>query len=263
MNDLGEPGATKAATRATLTAAGVGSAGVDDGRGLRHILFDLDETLYPHSSGLMQVINGRISLYMVQRMGMAPSDVGRLRKQYFDRYGTTMRGLSIHYGIDCSDYLAFVHDLPVSDYLQPDADLARALRELPWNKHVFTNASEAHAQRVLAALGIADQFSHIFDVAWLSFEGKPARQAYLRVADALSTNPTTCLMVDDSRLNLIEAGRLGMITVLVTESDGEGTPTADFVVKRAAQVAELAPRAAEIARGRRGDTRGGAQGRLL
>jgi putative hydrolase of the HAD superfamily len=199
----------------------------------------------------MQAINSRISLYMVQRMGMAPADVDRLRKEYFERYGTTMRGLAVHYNIDCADFLAFVHDLPVSNYLKPDAELAAALERLPWNKSIFTNASEAHARRVLTALGVEGHFSRIFDVAWLDFVGKPAEQAYLRVAEALSAGPDSCVMVDDSRANLAEAGRLGMITVLVAEAAGGATADADFRVHRAAQVAEVAPLVSQLARQRR------------
>ena len=36
---------------------------------LRCALFDLDNTLYPKSCGLMQEIGDRINLYMVERLG--------------------------------------------------------------------------------------------------------------------------------------------------------------------------------------------------
>lgn len=188
----------------------------------------------------MAAINSRISLYMVQRMGMGPAEVDRLRKQYFQVYGTTMRGLAVHFGIDCADYLAFVHDLTVSDYVHPDPELAAALARLPWTKCIFTNASAAHARRVLAALGVEKQFSAIFDAAWLNFVGKPAKQAYLRVLDALKVGPADCVMVDDSPPNVVEASRLGMTTVMVAESPGAAV-CGDFMVERAAQVADLVP----------------------
>ena len=193
---------------------------------------------------------------MVQRMGMGPADVDRLRKEYFRTYGTTMRGLAIHYGIDCADYLAFVHDLPVSDYLKPDRELAVALARLPWTKHIFTNASAAHARRVLAALGVGKQFSGIFDVAWLNFAGKPATQAFLRVLEALSVGPASCVMVDDSPPNLVEASRLGMVTVLVAGSQGAATAGVDFTVQRAAEVAGLVSQLTDLAEHRRGSRSG-------
>ena len=150
------------------------------------MLFDLDETLYPRSSGLMAAINNRIGLYMLERLGMEAPLVQRLRPEYFRRYGTTMRGLSIHYGIDCDDYLAFVHDLPVADYIGPDPELDAALARIPWRKSIFTNASRAHARRVLAALGVERHFGSIFDVATVGYESKPAPSAYAHVAADLA-----------------------------------------------------------------------------
>jgi putative hydrolase of the HAD superfamily len=38
----------------------------------KHILFDLDETLYPRDAGLMQEIGARILRYLVERMGFTP-----------------------------------------------------------------------------------------------------------------------------------------------------------------------------------------------
>ena len=67
---------------------------------LRYILFDLDETLYPSQSGLMAAISGLMSQYMVERLGMPPTEVPALREHYYRTYGTTLRGLQIHHGID-------------------------------------------------------------------------------------------------------------------------------------------------------------------
>lgn len=41
----------------------------------RCILFDLDNTLYPKSAGLMQAIGKRMNLFMIERLGMDPSEV--------------------------------------------------------------------------------------------------------------------------------------------------------------------------------------------
>jgi len=215
---------------------------------LTTIFFDLDETLYPRCSGLMEAINERISLYMVERLGMQVQMVERLRPEYFRRYGTTMRGLAIHYGIDCDDYLAFVHDLPIEDYLKPDPDLDEALERVPWRKAVFTNASTAHARRVLAVLGVERHFERIFDVAFVDYDGKPARGAYLRVAAAMDARPAECVLVDDSVRNLTPARELGMVTVLVGDRQQAPPPGVDIQVAKASQVAGAVP---DIAAGSR------------
>jgi putative hydrolase of the HAD superfamily len=209
--------------------------------GLTELLFDLDETLYPRESGLMGAINERISLYMLERMGMEPGQVRRLRPEFFRRYGTTMRGLAIHHDLDCDDYLAFVHNVQVEDYLKPDPELDAALARIPWRMSIFTNASEAHARRVLAALGVTRHFGHIFDVAALDYQGKPAVSAYLKVLAVLAARAAECVMADDSMSNLAPARDLGMVTVLVDDRQRGPVSGADILVARAAQVADMVP----------------------
>ncbi len=187
----------------------------------------------------MSAINGRISLYMTERMGMAPDVVQRLRPEYFRKYGTTMRGLSIHYDVDCDDYLAFVHDIPVEDYIKPDPELEAALARIPWRMSIFTNASRAHAGRVLDRLGISRYFQHIFDVAAVDYQGKPAVSAYRKVLATLAANPTECVMADDSLGNLGPARDLGLVTVLVDDRQRAPVAGADVLVARAAQVADM------------------------
>lgn len=209
------------------------------GGGLTDLLFDLDETLYPRGCGLISAINGRISLYMTERMGMAPDVVQRLRPEYFRKYGTTMRGLSIHYDVDCDDYLAFVHDVPVEDYIKPDPELEAALARIPWRMSIFTNASNAHAGRVLKRLGISRYFQNIFDVAMVDYQGKPAISAYRKVLTTLAANPAECVMADDSLSNLGPARDLGLVTVLVDDRQRAPVVGADVLVARAAQVADM------------------------
>lgn len=215
---------------------------------LSHVLFDLDETLYPRSSGLMAAINNRIGLYMLERLGMEAPLVQRLRPEYFRRYGTTMRGLSIHHGIDCDDYLAFVHDLPVADYIEADPELDAALERIPYRKSIFTNASRAHARRVLEALGVERHFDSIYDVAAVGYESKPALSAYAHVAADLAIQSEECVLVDDAMRNLTPARELGMATVLVDDRQQAPVEGVDALVHRAAQVADVLP---DIAAGSR------------
>ncbi len=87
------------------------------------IFFDLDDTLYPNANGLWRAIRMRIGLYMKERLNLPEGDIPGLRRFYFEKYGTTLRGLQIHKHIDPLDYLAYVHDLPLQDYLSPAPQL--------------------------------------------------------------------------------------------------------------------------------------------
>jgi pyrimidine 5'-nucleotidase len=179
------------------------------------VFFDLDDTLYPASSGLWQVIKHRIGLYMRERMGIPEADIPRLQMEYYQRYGTSLRGLEIHYNVDRLDYLAFVHDVPLADYLSPNPILREALAALPTRRLILTNADAAHAQRVTTYLQIADLFDGIVDVNAMHPHCKPhpeAIQVALRIAN--EADPTRCAIVDDLPRTTHVAREQGFFTVL-------------------------------------------------
>ena len=220
------------------------------GTTLKYILFDLDETLYPRRSGLMLGMGERMSRYMEERLDMPMTKIASLRKHYYATYGTTMRGLQLHHGIDPEDYLAYVHDLPLEDYIGPNSDLDEVLTEIETDKAIFTSATEEHARRVLAILGIERHFKCIIDVRATGYIAKPDPEAYQRALAMLGAEGGECLLVDDRTPNLAPARELGMITVLVTgeEAGARQDPIpsaaspardADFVIGEAAEIGKV------------------------
>ncbi len=202
---------------------------------IKYILFDLDDTLYPTSAGLMQEISDRMSQFMVAQVGIPPADVDRVRHDYWARYGTTLRGLYIERHIDAQAFLAYVHDIDLARYLRPDARLNVMLAVLPQQKSIFTNAPQDYARRVLRALGVERHFGEIFDINFVAYESKPAPSAYAKVAAALPVPAPECLMIDDTARNLVPAKALGMQTVWLDGSDNprsaEGSASADFTIR--------------------------------
>jgi putative hydrolase of the HAD superfamily len=194
------------------------------------VFFDLDDTLYPGSNGLWSTIRDRMGLYMHERLGFPTEQVPAIRKQYYEKYGTTLRGLQIHHQVDADEYLAYVHDLPLRDYLQPAPGLRQMILSLPQQRWVFTNADADHARRVLAMLDLSGCFSGIIDIRALDFACKPELQAYQRaLALAGSPSPVGCVLLDDSPANLAPAGQLGFTTVLVS-ANGSAQTTAGYSV---------------------------------
>jgi putative hydrolase of the HAD superfamily len=95
------------------------------------IFFDLDDTLYPSNAGLWQAIKNRMNDYMRERMNIPANEIPALREKYYLQYGTTLHGLQKHHQIDVDDYLAYVHDLPLGDYLTPDSAQRSVIASLP------------------------------------------------------------------------------------------------------------------------------------
>jgi putative hydrolase of the HAD superfamily len=205
---------------------------------LSHLIFDCDDTLYPRGSGLMQAISERISRYMIERMGMDPESVPRLRRAYWREYGTTSRGLQVLHELDVEDYMHYVHDLPLEQYIRPDPAFDEVLAALPQRKVVFTNATAEHARAVLRVMGVDRHFTGIYDAFFLRNEGKPALSGYCRLLGALGADGQTCLFAEDSARNLRPAKELGMVTVLVDPPDGD-VDGADFVIERIADIGRV------------------------
>lgn len=180
------------------------------------LFFDLDETLYRSSSGLWDAIRVRMNRYMHDRVGLPKAVIPELREQYYRKYGTTLRGLQIHHDVDTDDYLAYVHDLPLKDYLQPDPELRALLLQLSQPRWIFTNADSAHAHRVLDVLEVRDCFVGVIDVRAVRPACKPAPEALQKALEiAGNPDPTACVLLDDSPANIAGAMKLGLTTVLV------------------------------------------------
>ncbi len=179
------------------------------------LFFDLDDTLYPADSGLWPLIAERIGLYMHQRLNIPGDQVLALRRQLFEQYGTTLRGLQINYQVDVPDFLAFVHDVPVSRQITPNPLLRQVLQSLPARKFIFTNADVPHARRVLRALQVEDCFDGIIDVQAIDPYCKPMPEAFkIALQAAGEPDPQRCVMLDDLPRTTRAARQLGLYAIL-------------------------------------------------
>jgi len=188
------------------------------------IFFDLDDTLYPNSTGLWKAIKERMNIYMIEHMGLPEKDVPTMREQYLKMYGTTLRGLQERHDVDTEDFLAYVHDLPLKDYLTPDPLQRSIIASLPSRKLIFTNADSNHARRVLAALELDDLFDTIIDVNAVSPYCKPMPESFA-IAQELANepDPSKCVMIDDLTRTTRAALNVGMASLLY----GTDEPTAE------------------------------------
>ncbi len=179
----------------------------------RYVLFDLDETIYPPTAGLLIAISERFTQYMIARLGYSRDMADGLRKEYEHKYGSTTRGILLHHKVDPSELLAFVHDVPIYDFLSQDKDLDCLLDCIHARKCIFTNGTREYARKVLKALDVEHHFYKIFDIRSSGYCGKPDITAYLQVCTALRANGRAIMLLDDSLVNTALAKRLGWQTV--------------------------------------------------
>nr|GMD03896.1 suppressor of disruption of TFIIS [Ipomoea batatas] len=216
------------------------------------LLFDLDDTLYPLSSGLAAACGNNIADFMVEKLGIDRSKTIDLGHLLYKNYGTTLAGLrAIGYDFDYDEFHSFVHGRLPYENLRPDPVLRSLLISLPYRKLIFTNADKVHAIKVLRILGLEDCFEGIIcfetlnptyktaasddddDIAFVGSSAghfsqpnagsalpkipvlcKPSVAAIEKAIELASIDPHRTLFFDDSTRN-IQAGKLvGLHTVL-------------------------------------------------
>jgi putative hydrolase of the HAD superfamily len=203
-------------------------------------VFDLDNTLYPHHLNLWQQVDERIRDYIAAFLKVTHEEAFRVQKDYYKRYGTSMRGLMTEHGMKPDDFLDFVHQIDHSP-LMPNAALGVAIERLPGRKLILTNGTRRHADAVLARLELERHFEDVFDIIAAELEPKPSPQTYDRFLAAHGVDAEKAAMFEDLARNLAVPHALGMTTVLVVpehtrevfregwELEGRDAPHVDHV----------------------------------
>jgi putative hydrolase of the HAD superfamily len=212
-------------------------------RGFSHVdtwVFDLDNTLYPRHLNLWQQVDERIRDFVAKFLDVGREEAFRVQKDYYRRYGTTMRGLMTEHGLNPDDFLDFVHEIDHSP-LTPNPALGGAIEGLPGRKLILTNGTRKHADAVMRRLAIDHHFEDVFDIVAAELEPKPQPQTYDRFLKAHGVDPAKSAMFEDLARNLAVPHALGMTTVLVVplgtrevfreswELEGPGEPHVDHV----------------------------------
>ena len=186
------------------------------------LLLDLDGTLYPFQNGIWDAIAARMEMYMQNKLKIAPAEISNTRMRYYQKYGTTLRGIQANYQVDPYEFLNYVHDIPIKEYLKPDRELDAMLQAAPQEKWIFTNSDRGHTERVLNALGIEKHFKGILDIIKMDFNNKPSPYVYQKALEYIGKTPADqCLFADDAEKNLVPAHNYGITTVLVGKTPAQ------------------------------------------
>ena len=177
-------------------------------------VFDLDNTLYPPEARLFDLIEVRMTAWVMDTLGVERAEADRLRAHYWETHGTTLAGLMREHDVDPEPYLVDVHDISM-DSLTPDPQLAAHIRALPGRKIVYTNGCAPYAERVLHARGLSGLFDAVYGVEHAGFLPKPEKGAFDAIFTQDKLAPHTAAMFEDDPRNLAVPHELGMRTVHV------------------------------------------------
>lgn len=179
------------------------------------VIVDLDNTLYNANSGVFQRMDRRMTRYIQHHVQLPENEADLLRLNYWRRYGTTLRGLMLHHGVDAEDFLHDAHNIDAHELLCADPCLNTALLHLPGRKVIHTNGTREHAERILHALGITGYFSEIYDIRFNQYEPKPCQVTLAMLLQQENAVNNRTLVVDDMPDNLSVADALGLKTCWV------------------------------------------------
>jgi len=126
-------------------------------------IFDLDNTLYPHHLNLWQQVDVRIRNYIVDFLKVTHEEAFRVQKDYYRRYGTTLRGLMEEHDLDPDSFLEMVHQIDHSP-LTPNPALGAAIAALSGGAAIFEdlarNLEVPHALGMTTVL-VVPQGTHV------------------------------------------------------------------------------------------------------
>jgi putative hydrolase of the HAD superfamily len=193
---------------------------------IRDWIFDLDNCLYPASTGLFALIDERMGAYIQRLLDCDAVEARRVQKHHFHTHGTTLAGLMREHEVDPHQFLEDVHAIPL-DRVTRDERLAEMLEKLPGRRFLFTNSDAPYARRVLDAIGVGGHFHDLHDIHASQFKPKPDPHGYELLCERFAIDPERAVLVDDMAQNLKPAKALGMTTVWVDNGSERGNHAAD------------------------------------
>ena len=191
---------------------GNGTGGVSE---VETWVFDLDNTLYRVPPPMYAELDRRMRDFVSDFLGVDTDAAYAIQKDYFRKYGLTLRGLMIDHGLDPRVYETHMGGGLDYSGLKPDRRLQDAIAALDGRKVIYTNAFASHARLVLDIIALSEHFDAVYDIEAAGYRPKPAIESYRDLCDRYGIDARKAVMVDDIPHNLEPAAEMGMTTVWV------------------------------------------------
>jgi|TARA_B100002019_G_scaffold120852_1_gene103791 putative hydrolase of the HAD superfamily len=186
-------------------------------------IFDLDNTMYDINLGLFKKISNRITDFIMSKYSLDIDQAKKIQKEYYLKYGLTLRGLIVEKKLEPEEFLDYVHDVEHPE-LEKNDQLISKIRLLEGKKIIFTNATSNHAKKILKILELEHDFDQIIDIKDLEYIPKPDKRSYKKLLECLNLNKENLdktIFFEDTVKNLIPAKELGITTVWMKNSINE------------------------------------------
>ncbi|KAH7435968.1 hypothetical protein KP509_06G086200 [Ceratopteris richardii] len=176
------------------------------------LIFNLDDTLHPLSSGISASYSNNILEFMVKGLHIVAEEALQYKRRFYKAHDTSMAGLLLlGYTFDFDEFHKFVHGCLPYDVLCPDLALLSLLLSLPHMKLVLANAKRVHAEKRVIC------FETFNKKGCANIICKPSL-AFQRALSVAGVDPSRTLFFDDSLRNIEVARLTGLCAVMVGQS---------------------------------------------
>ena len=186
-----------------------------------HLLFDMDNTLYPASSAMDKGITRRMLECVADFFHCTMDEAIALRSERIVHYSTTLEWLRSEGLTDIEGFLAHVHPSNEAEELPPQPGLRDFLISLNMPMSILTNAPHEHADTVREKRGIADLFEAVTDIRDAGFNGKPYPDSYMAALKKVGATIENTLFLDDMQKYTDGWVALGGTAVLIGSPNGK------------------------------------------
>ena len=202
-------------------------------------IFDLDNTLHDARPAIFPAMHGQMNAYLRRHFALDEEGANSMRRFFWERYGTTLKGLVRHYGHDPKRFIRETHEFPeLSAQVSGENALRHALARLSGRRLVFSNAPRHYVEAVLEVLGVRRFFDAVYTIESTRYRPKPHFQGFRTLLRNHDLEAHRCALIDDQLENLRAAKRLGMSTVWVSP-ERRRVPFVDLRVKSVTELPRL------------------------
>ncbi len=188
---------------------------------IEHLIFDLDNTLYPSTAKMDEGISRRMMECVQEFFKTDAETAKKIRSEHIANFSTTLEWLRSEGLTDVEGFLAHVHPQNEADELNDDENLKTYLESIKIPKMILTNAPREHAERVLNKLNVKDLFDSICDIRECSFLGKPYPSAFKKALSMCGGTIENTIFIDDMQKYVDGWKALGGNAVLVGNKNGK------------------------------------------
>lgn len=199
---------------------------------IEHLIFDLDNTLYPATAAMDAGITQRMMECVASFFNVSMEKAAEIRRENIKKFSTTLEWLRSEGLKDVERFFAHVHPENEADELGSDEKLRPFLESIKIPKIICTNAPREHAERVLKKLNVRDQFDAVCDIRDCNFLGKPYEAAFTTALSLCGGNIDNTLFLDDMMKYTDGYAIMGGTAALVGDKNGRPlTPDATSAFK--------------------------------